>query len=189
MELAYGLSQSHCVGFIGPYTSGSTMDVSKLLSIPSIDRALMGYSATSSQLSDSSFSNFLRTIPSDDVLAKLMANLMAGLGLLPWAFREGGIVKHNRRRRQQSCILVSLPAKRLFVNVLKSACCWYRVDAFRNQISLNGHVPMYWSAWAIHILPLALKPLRWLQGRRTSMCVRRLSMYQTPGTCAQPSTK
>ena len=71
--------QHGSIGLIGPASSGPTMEVSKWLSIPSIDRALIGYSATSPELSDSDFSNFLRTPVSDDVPIKLIAKLMKGL--------------------------------------------------------------------------------------------------------------
>ena len=54
------------------------MEVSKSLSISSTNRALIGYSATSAKLSDPEFSHFLRTCPSDNSPAKLMAQLMKG---------------------------------------------------------------------------------------------------------------
>ena len=81
---ASNLAKRGCVGFIGPWASGPTIRVSNLLSIPSIDRALIGYSASSPQLSEHEFSNFLRTKQSDAVFSKLMAKLMKGpsFGLL-----------------------------------------------------------------------------------------------------------
>ena len=75
---ASNLAKRGCVGFIGPWASGPTIRVSNLLSIPSIDRALIGFSATSPQLSEDEFSNFLRTKESDAVSSKLMAKLMKG---------------------------------------------------------------------------------------------------------------
>ena len=75
---ASNLAKRGCVGFIGPWASGPTIRVSNLLSIPSIDRALIGFSATSPQLSEDEFSNFLRTKESDAVSSKLMAKLMEG---------------------------------------------------------------------------------------------------------------
>ena len=88
-ESAFRLTQSGCVGpgdkipplvaVIGPASSGPTMAASNTLSIPSIDRTVIGYSATSADLSGPSFSNFLRTPPSDAVQAQMMATLMKGL--------------------------------------------------------------------------------------------------------------
>ena len=85
---AHRLVQRGSVALIGPATSGPTMEVSKWLKISSTDRALIGYSATSSELSESLFSNFVRTPPLDDVPAKLMAKLMKGLlvGQITFAF-------------------------------------------------------------------------------------------------------
>ena len=74
--------QHGSIGFIGPSSSGPTKEVSRWLSIPSIDRAVIGYSATSSELSDSAFSNFVRTPPTDDIPAKVMAELMKGRSIL-----------------------------------------------------------------------------------------------------------
>ena len=76
---ASNLAKSGCVGFIGPGFSGPSVRVSNLLSMPSIDRAIISYSATSPQLSTDEFSNFLRTKESDAVPAKLIAKLMTGL--------------------------------------------------------------------------------------------------------------
>ena len=70
--------QRGSVAMIGPASSGPTMEVSRWLIMPSIDRALIGYSATSPKLSEPAFSNFLRTSSSDDMPAKLMAKLMKG---------------------------------------------------------------------------------------------------------------
>ena len=75
---ASNLAKRGCVGFIGPWTSGSSMKVSNLLSMPSIDRAIISSSAVSPQLSTDEFSNFLRTKESDVVASKLLANLMKG---------------------------------------------------------------------------------------------------------------
>ena len=67
------------VALIGPETSSQTIAVSKWLSLPSIDRALIGHIATSTKLSEQEFSNFVRTIPSDDIPAQAMVKLMKGL--------------------------------------------------------------------------------------------------------------
>ena len=76
---AFKLAKHDCIGFIGPGSSGPSKSVSSFLALEPIDRAVISYSATSAELSDSSFSNFLRTPPTDDVQAKLMAKLMMGL--------------------------------------------------------------------------------------------------------------
>ena len=73
------LAKRDCVGFIGPASSGPATEVSDLLSLGPIDRAVISYSATSPTLSDSRFSNFLRTAPTDDVQANLVAKLMKGM--------------------------------------------------------------------------------------------------------------
>lgn len=78
---AFTLAKEDCVAFIGAWASGPTMAVSKWLSIPLIDRVLIGPSSTSALLSGPQYSNFLRIPPSDDVPAKLMADLMRGLSL------------------------------------------------------------------------------------------------------------
>ena len=82
MSAVYRLVQRGSAALIGPSTSGSTMEVSRWLSTPSIARALIGYSATSPKLSDPGFSNFLRTPVSDDLPAKVMARLIKGQLLL-----------------------------------------------------------------------------------------------------------
>ena len=74
--------QQGSIGFIGPAFSSSTIQVSRVLSIPSIDRAVIGYSATSSELSDSAFSNFVRAVPTDDVPTIVVAELMKGRFIL-----------------------------------------------------------------------------------------------------------
>ena len=80
MGEAFKLIEQGCVALIGPASSGPTTEISTLMSkIPPIDRTIIGYSATSPKLSESSFSNFLRTPPADDVQAALMAILMKGL--------------------------------------------------------------------------------------------------------------
>ena len=84
---AFQLTQHGCVAFIGPASSGPTAVVSDFLSISPLDRALVGYSATSPQLSD--FANFLRTPPSDDVQATLMATLMKGMLVSPTCLSHG----------------------------------------------------------------------------------------------------
>ena len=65
-----------CVAYIGPAASSPAKVVSTIASAPSIDRAVISYSATSTELSESDFGNFLRTPPADDVPAKMMASLM-----------------------------------------------------------------------------------------------------------------
>ena len=72
----YTLAEYDCVAYIGPAASTPTKKVSFFTSIPLIDRAVIGYSATSTELSEPRFSNFLRTPPADDVTAKMMASLM-----------------------------------------------------------------------------------------------------------------
>ena len=79
MGAAFRHIQRGSVAFIGPEASKLTVLVSTWLSVPSIDRAIIGYAATSPQLSESEFSNFVRTPPSDNEHAKLMAKLMRGL--------------------------------------------------------------------------------------------------------------
>ena len=83
MGEAFKLVQDGCVALIGPGSSGPTKAVSSLMSkIPPINRAIVGYSATSPELSGDSYSNFLRTPPADDVQAQLMAVLMGGVYVL-----------------------------------------------------------------------------------------------------------
>ena len=82
MAETYRHLQHGSIGIIGPASSGPTKEVSRLLSIPSIDRAIIGYSATSSELSDSAFSNFARTPPTDDIPTRVMAELMKGRFIL-----------------------------------------------------------------------------------------------------------
>lgn len=72
----YTLAEYDCVAYIGPYASTPTKQVSIFTSIPLIDRAVIGFSATSTELSKPRFSNFLRTYPADDVTAKMMTSLM-----------------------------------------------------------------------------------------------------------------
>ena len=78
MAEAYRHIQRGSISLIGPSTSSSTKEVSRWLSIPSINRAVIGYSATSSELSESAFSNFVRTVPTDDVPTRVIAELMKG---------------------------------------------------------------------------------------------------------------
>ena len=78
VEKASILAKRGCIGFIGAWASGPTIEVSKLLALQSIDRVIVGPSAASPQLSEAKFSNFLRTGVSEDVVAKLMINLMTG---------------------------------------------------------------------------------------------------------------
>ena len=85
MAEAYRHVQHGSIGIIGPGTSGPTMEVSRWLSIPSIDRAVIGFSATSSELSDSR-SNFVRTVPTDDAAANAMAKFMTGVFVTSYAW-------------------------------------------------------------------------------------------------------
>ena len=70
----------NCVAIIGPASSTPTKEVSRWLSkMPEQEKRLMiGYSATSTELSGTEFANFIRTPPADDVVAKQMASFMAG---------------------------------------------------------------------------------------------------------------
>ena len=79
MAEAFRHVQHGSVALLGAETSGQTITVSRWLSLSSIDLALVGHSATSSELSTSEFSNFLRTSPSDDIQAQTMLQLMKGL--------------------------------------------------------------------------------------------------------------
>ena len=80
MAEAFNLIQRGCVALLGPGFSSAATEVSTLLDkMPSINRAVISATATSPTLSEPRFSNFLRTIPSDDTQAKLMAKLMKGL--------------------------------------------------------------------------------------------------------------
>ena len=74
------LATFNCVGYIGSWASGPTIALAKLLSRQSINRALMGYSAGSPQLSKEEFSNFVRASPA--VETKLIVKLMKGLSLV-----------------------------------------------------------------------------------------------------------
>ena len=69
----------HCVGFISSESSGPTIEISKILSVPIIDRAIISCTSTSPALSAKEFSNFVRTCASDAVQAKLMVKMMKGL--------------------------------------------------------------------------------------------------------------
>ena len=75
---ALRLTKHGCIGFIGAASSGATIEVSNLLSAPAIDRAIISYSATSSRLSEPSFTNFARTPLSDVAQSKVIATLMKG---------------------------------------------------------------------------------------------------------------
>ena len=79
IEEILNLVKSDCIGFIGPTSSGPTIAAATLLSLPSMDRAIVGYSASSPDLSHPQFSHFTRTNPADDIPAKLTAKLMKGL--------------------------------------------------------------------------------------------------------------
>ena len=74
------IGENDCVAIIGPAKSQTTKDVSTWLSkIPTKNRVVIGYSATSRELGGNKFANFVRTPPADDVVAKKMASLMTGL--------------------------------------------------------------------------------------------------------------
>ena len=80
----YDLVANDCVAFIGPATSQTTKDVSTWLTkIPTENRAVIGYSATSGELGGEEYAkNFVRTPPADNAVATKMALLMAGLLVL-----------------------------------------------------------------------------------------------------------
>ena len=97
MEEILKLVKSDCIGFIGPTSSGPTIAAATVLSLPSTNRAIVGYSATSPQLSHSQFSNFVRTVPADDVPAKLTAKLMKGLSFFIFIHLFGCTLIHSFR--------------------------------------------------------------------------------------------
>ena len=72
----YTLTKSECVAYIGPTASSPAKMVSIMTSVPPKDRAVISYSATSTELSEPRFANFLRTPPADDVRAEIMASFM-----------------------------------------------------------------------------------------------------------------
>ena len=71
------------VALVGPLTSGVATEVSKWLSsdIPGIDRTIISYTASSAQLSEPSFPNFLRTRPTSDTRTKMVVQLIKGLSV------------------------------------------------------------------------------------------------------------
>ena len=69
-----------CVGYTGAWASGPSIALAKLLSVESINRAIMGYSAASPQLSKDDFSNYVRANPK--VETKMVVKLMKGLSLV-----------------------------------------------------------------------------------------------------------
>ena len=69
-----------CVGYTGSWASGPSIALAKLLSVESINRAIMGYSAASPQLSKDDFSNYVRANPK--VETKMVVKLMKGLSLV-----------------------------------------------------------------------------------------------------------
>ena len=81
-----------CVAIIGPAKSTTTEDVASwLLHKPTKNRTVIGYSATSTDLSADKYTNFLRTSPADAVVARGMADLMYRklvFGLV-WVVPEG----------------------------------------------------------------------------------------------------
>ena len=82
MEEAFRHIQRGSISIIGPYSSGSTKEVSRWLSIPSVNSAFIGFSATSSELSEPAYSNFARTVPTDDIPIRVMVELMKGRFIL-----------------------------------------------------------------------------------------------------------
>ena len=93
LEEILKLWKSDCIGFIGPTSSGPTIAAATWLSIPSTNRAIVGYSATSPELSHSQFSHLVRTVPADDVPAKLAAKLMKGLSFFIFMYLFGYVIK------------------------------------------------------------------------------------------------
>lgn len=71
---ALKLVKFRCVGYIGTWTSGTSIEVAKLLSAESINRAMIGYSAGSPQLSSKQFSNYVRTNPGVQTKVKPLAS-------------------------------------------------------------------------------------------------------------------
>ena len=75
---AFRLIHHGSIAIIGPADSGSSLAVASLLSTaPLLNRAMIGYWATSPKLTE--FLNFARTPPEDNDLANTMANMMRGL--------------------------------------------------------------------------------------------------------------
>ena len=75
------LANFGCVGYIGPWASGPSIEVAKFLSVHSINRAIVGYAAGSPQLSTDRFSNYVRTNPGVQTKVNLVVKLMKGLCL------------------------------------------------------------------------------------------------------------
>ena len=70
------------IALVGPLSSGVSAEVSKWLSsIPGTDRTIISYTATSRQLSEPSFPNFLRTRPTSDTRTKMVVQLIKGLSV------------------------------------------------------------------------------------------------------------
>ena len=107
LDEVFNLAQHSCVGYLGAWTSATTKKVSELLSVPSIDRSIIAHSATSTELSEYRFSNVLRTIPADDITAKLMTQLMQGRSVgrsvgslhLPHRAAKRGSRVHGKQKR------------------------------------------------------------------------------------------
>ena len=76
MQEVLQLSPKSYVGVIIGDNSGAAIEVANLLAVPIIDRSVIGCTATSSWLSKPKYSNFVRTAPSDYVLANMMAKLI-----------------------------------------------------------------------------------------------------------------
>ena len=78
-QLTLDLRRERCVGFITAGASGPTKEMYSVLQEKNVNRAMISCAATSTQLSKPSFSNLLKTPPSDDVPAMMMATLMKGV--------------------------------------------------------------------------------------------------------------
>ena len=90
-DKAGDLHKHDCVGYVGFWTSSPTIEVSKFLAKPSIDRALISPAAASPELSKPQFWNFLRTGLSEGDGARLMTKLMGPLIRLSYLLRP----RHN----------------------------------------------------------------------------------------------
>ena len=131
-----------CIGFIGAASSGPTIDASNLLSAPLLDRAIISYSATSSRLSEPSFTNFARTPLSDVAQSKVIATLMKGqfagyfvlveLALsFSWRFccLFGTVVSKT----------TALPPSPILI--IMTHLCYCCMQCVFNQITSNGNAP------------------------------------------------
>ena len=114
MVVAFRHVQRGSVALIGPETCDEAILVSRWLALPSIDRALIGHSATSPQLSEPEFSNFLRTPPSDRFAAQAMTKLMKGLLVAVesvfWILEKGGRAVFSRDCKPSFTLLLYFSA-------------------------------------------------------------------------------